>query len=181
YSDQNVSACILNGGSIPHTRNPSYRKSRGLVVLESFEFSDPRHFHNEYDFDGIEPFTLIIHHPKGLFKLVHNENETFLDELNGAEMHIWSSTTLYTEEVRNKREMWFAKWLESKPVLEPESITRFHLSAGDGDHENDLIMSRWGILKTVSLTQIAHGLKATDMVYKDFVHNSEDKVHLPGS
>ncbi len=179
HSDRGISACILNGGSIPHQRKAAYRKSRGLVVLESFGYQNPLHFKDQYNFQDIEPFTLILHHPEGLFKLIHNENSTSLETLDDRKTHIWSSTTLYTREVREKRKKWFDSWLKKDPELSPENITRFHMSAGDGDQENDLIMSRWGILKTVSLTQVASSEGGVQMTYKDFVHNSEDRVHLP--
>ena len=147
--------------------------------MESFDFENPERFYKEYDFDDIEPFTLIIWHPTGLFKLIHNEQNTLLHELDMHQTHIWSSTTLYTKEVRTKREKWFENWLSHKPRLSPENMTRFHLSAGDGDQENDLVMSRWGILKTVSLTQISHISNSTHILYHDFVHATEDKMHLP--
>ncbi|HBF20331.1 MAG TPA: hypothetical protein DDW81_09535, partial [Cryomorphaceae bacterium] len=155
-----------------------YRKSRGLVVLDSFNFRDPIDFQQEYDFRNIEPFTLIIKHKSGLFKVIHNEEETLLEKQDPHQPHIWSSTTLYTEEVRHKREVWFANWLKKKPELSPENITRFHLSAGDGDHENDLVMSRWGILKTVSLTQISGFTENTEMTYLNFVSDSRDQVQI---
>lgn len=178
YSDNGVSVCLLNGGSEAHKRKGSYRKSRGLVVLESFEYTNPINFKEEYDFNEIEPFTLLIRSADKLHKLVHNVDSTFIEELPVDNFGIWSSTTLYTKEVRDKRRAWFNKWLDSKPKFEKEIVRRFHLSAGDGDSENDLVMSRWGILKTVSLTQIGFANGITSLHYEDFVAQNTDELSL---
>lgn len=178
FSENNTAACLLNGGSLPYNRKDSYRKSRGLVVLESFDFKTPYSFYTDYDFEDLETFTLIIKNQKGLFKIVHDEYSTVYSELNVDETHIWSSTTLYAEEIRNKREVWFQNWLESDIPKTKENIKIFHQNGGDGNIENDLVMSRWGLLKTVSISQIAQKENTTDINYWDFVKDKNDKVEL---
>lgn len=132
----------------------------------------------EYNLDDIEPFTLIIKDQNGLWKIVHDEDSTSIDQLDDTNTGIWSSTTLYTREIREKRKTWFRSWLDQKPHLSPENIRKFHRSAGDGDSENDLIMSRWGILETVSITQIhVHPPKAS-LIYQDLVRKSSDQLQL---
>lgn len=175
FSDKGVSACLLNGGSTAHIRKAKYRKSRGLVVLESFEYQSILDFHNGYNFENIEPFTLLIHDGNELHKIVHNETATLLERQNLQTENIWSSTTLYTPEVREKRQKWFNHWLDEKPVINPDNIRAFHGNAGDGDTENDLVMSRWGILKTLSLTQISIEEGRCQLLYQDFVQQSKDQ------
>ncbi len=178
FSSKGTSACLLNGGSKLYDRKVPYRKSRGLVVLESFEFNSIKDFHQNYDFSNIEPFTLIIKSAKEFYKVTHDEDETSLEVLDPGTSNIWSSTTLYTKEVREKRKRWFEAWLSKKPDLNPDNIRAFHNSAGDGDTENDLVMSRWGILKTLSITQIAVSSNSADLVYQDFVQVSGDKISI---
>lgn len=176
FSDNGIAACLLNGGNKSYIRKGSYRKSRGLVVLESFNFSSGKEFHQHYNFTGIEPFTLLIKRPEEFFKIIHNEDETLIESLNPRQRNIWSSTTLYTDEVRAKRRKWFEDWLAQNPKLSPENIQAFHSNAGDGDLENDLVMSRWGMLKTLSITQISLEDDKASLVYRDFIHNSADSL-----
>jgi len=178
FSNKGMAACILNGGSKPHKRKEKYRKSRGLVVLESFEYSDSKAFFDQYDFDDIEPFTLLIFSNDNLSQIIHNEENNNFNKLNTLSEHIWSSTTLYTKEVRDKRKQWFVNWLSQKPQIDPKNTRKFHTRTGDGDSENDLIMSRWGILKTVSLTQVAVTENKADLYYEDFVNNNLDRESL---
>ncbi len=175
FSNKGKSACLLNGGSIAHTRKEKYRKSRGLVVLESFEFKSITSFYEKYDFKDIEPFTLVVRDTHELIKIVHDENETTLDLLDKNTSNIWSSTTLYTKEVRFKREQWFRSWLMKSGSQTAEKVFDFHNTAGDGDNENDLIMSRWGILKTLSITQIAVSGNEAALSYHDFAQSSIDQ------
>lgn len=178
FSDKGIAACLLNGGSKTYKRKVPYRKSRGLVVLESFEYDTVHDFYKEYNFTGIEPFTLLIRSPKEFCKITHDEDETVIELLNPNVTHIWSSTTLYTKEVREKRKKWFEAWLAKKPALNPDNIRAFHNSAGDGDTENDLVMSRWGILKTLSITQVSIESESASLVYQDFVQRSGDKLSV---
>ncbi len=180
FSNRGTAACILNGGSKPHQRKARYRKSRGLVVIESFDFPTPDTFYQQYNFEGIEPFTLLIYSGSQLVQIIHNEDDTHLKMLDTASQYIWSSTTLYTKEVRDKRKKWFINWLSRKPLINPENTRNFHTSTGDGDTENDLIMSRWGILKTVSLTQVAVKENQAALYYNDMVNHSlaEESLRL---
>ncbi len=178
FSDKGIAACLLNGGAKSYIRKVPYRKSRGLVVLESFDYKTVDEFYSSYNFKDIEPFTLLIKSRDEFCKITHDEDETRLAQLNPDTTHIWSSTTLYTKEVREKRRKWFEAWLSKNPELNPDNIRAFHYSAGDGDSENDLVMSRWGILKTLSITQISVRENEADLVYQDFVQSSEEKISV---
>src|SRR4051812_35703302 len=52
--------CLLNGAYIAHEPQPPYKHSRGLVLLHFFDYASIDNFIALYDFDGIEPFTLIM-------------------------------------------------------------------------------------------------------------------------
>ena len=113
-----------------------------------------------------------------LIKIVHDETETALETLDMSSANIWSSTTLYTKEVREKREQWFKTWLSKNRIPNAEHIYDFHNSAGDGDDENDLIMSRWGILETLSITQVSVANKQANLAYHDFSQSSVDQKKI---
>lgn len=175
-STQGTSACLMNGGSETYERKDEYRHSRGLVVLDLFRYDDVLQFYREYNFHGLEPFTLLAISPKGFWKITHNEGETKLEDVDPQQPQIWSSTTLYTQEVRHKREKWFTDWLGTKPSFMPDNVRNFHKSAGEGDEENDLVMSRWGKLKTLSVTQVVSNLGGVSLIYEDFIHEHEDRA-----
>lgn len=178
YSSSGRAVCLLNGGSKPHQRKERYRHSRGLVVLDNFRYTDQPLFYKEYDLRDIEPFTLIIRDNTGLWKITHDTDDTSIEELDAGITGIWSSTTLYTRDVREKREHWFEDWLKTQNSPDPAHIRAFHQSAGDGDSENDLIMSRWGILQTLSITQVHVHNGTAIMRYDDLMRNTTDQVQL---
>ena len=51
-------ACILNGAFTKHQRKLSYRKSRGLILIDFFDWPDALSFWQDYNLIKIEPFTL---------------------------------------------------------------------------------------------------------------------------
>ncbi|MFW0694651.1 hypothetical protein ACN091_10365, partial [Aliarcobacter butzleri] len=55
-----LTACLLNGAFVAHTPQPPYKHSRGLVVLDAFDYVSIDSFINQYSFTGIEPFTLLL-------------------------------------------------------------------------------------------------------------------------
>jgi hypothetical protein len=167
-ADNNRVLCLLNGAFDYHKHQPPYKRSRGLVVLDYFDFSSAEAFSKNYDFEGIEPFTLIIFDNGTLFGLRWDGTSTHLKPLDPQLPHIWSSSTLYPEAIKRLRKEWFAKWLTEHPVYTPEDILYFHQHAGIGDPENDLIMSRYdGKLCTVSHTQIVKNSDSVQMTYLD--------------
>ncbi len=178
FSDQGCTACLLNGGEKPYERRSSYRHSRGLVVLGFFDYPNAESFFRGYNFEDLEPFTLIIKDGQGLFKVVHDEDKTRLEELNPQQKGIWSSTSLYTHEARQKRELWFEKWLSTTREISAKAIKDFHSTAGDGDQENDLVMSRWGLLQTLSITQIEVAGKQASLYYRDLLRQTQDHRQL---
>lgn len=165
--------CILNGAFIAHQPQPPYKHSRGLVVVHYFDYPSVDAFAEDYDFRGIEPFTLLVMEAGRLVELRWNGHRLFVHEKDPQQPHIWSSVTLYAPDVIEKRERWFRDWLSqhSKPTV--SGIRQFHHAAGDGDPENSLRMNRraafgQGALLTLSLTSVVHDEAGLDMVYDDF-------------
>ncbi len=158
-ADNGEAACLLNGAFENHKRRPPYRKSRGRVILESFQYADINDFVAHYNFDQIEPFTLV--------KVIQNPCQHYqIHEIrwDGQAIHyrtadpkqpqIWSSVTLYDEKMRAKRHQWFDEWLAEGPDFTMESVRHFHLHGGEGDPTVDFRMTRSGGLQTISLTSI---------------------------
>ncbi len=143
---------FLNGGFVKHVPKPPYRKSRGLVLLGLADTSSPREAFMNADFDNIEPFTAVIWDNSRLFECRWDAENRHSKELNAAAPHIWSSVTLYDEEVIVKRKKWFNNWLKQHPDPCLNDILHFHQFSGDGDKRHDLMMNRDGLVYTVSIT-----------------------------
>lgn len=158
-SDQDeFTLCLLNGGFEKHEFDPPYCRSRGLMVLDFFEFSNTENFIAQYNFEGIEPFTLVlIDHSSSdlvLNELVWDEKQLHVRSLNIHQAYIWSSTSLYPEEVKAERRNWFEEWLSERSEYSQADIQHFHQFGGKGDAWNNFVMNRNGEIMTVSVTSL---------------------------
>ncbi len=177
YSESRT-ACLLNGAFKKHKHNPPYKKSRGLVLLDYFSFADLNTFTSNYNFSKIEPFTLVIIEPLGLFELRWDGAQTFIEKLDSNKPLIWSSSTLYSDEIISKRKTWFSSWLNSNPKYSTEGIRSFHTLGGEGDKENDFLMNRNNLLLTISLTSVVKKTSGIEMVYEDLTNKSSIIIAL---
>lgn len=150
--------CLLNGADRFHEKRGPYRHSRGLVVLNFYEYDGVEDFNNRYDLTDVEPFTLVVvdHQQSVLHQLRWNGISRELRRLNWNQAHIWSSFTLYPEEIIEQREQWFDDFL-AKHSQGQEDVLNFHRFGGTGDIQHDLVMSRHGRVMTISITQITYG------------------------
>lgn len=163
--------CLLNGAFDKHQHQPPYRKSRGIMVLEFFNYHNAPFFFKEYDFKGMEPFTMIILENEQLFEFRWDETKIHIVKLDRNRPHIWSSSTLYSDEIKKKRKEWFGNWqLENKFNL--EDIINFHKNAGEGNPEYDLVMNRNNIVQTVSITSIIKNHHRIELQYHDLIHST---------
>lgn len=181
-SDKNRVVCLLNGAFVKHQHHPPYQKSRGLMVLEAFEYQRLADFTKNYDFCNMEPFTFILCEGEELLELRWDGSQKYIKELNHQSMHIWASATLYSPEVQQKRVKWFEAWQDKHLEYHPDKILDFHRTAGDGDPWNDVIMNRNGIVQTVSITQIINNGAEIRMHYHDLVNDNlkQAKITLEG-
>lgn len=159
---------LMNGGFVAHESHSFYRKSRGLVVLDLLKCEDIRREVENYNFTEIEPFTVIIvdwNTDLQLFQLVWDGDNFHFSEKPLAPK-IWSSSPLYPENLKKKREQWFSEFLFKNVSPTEGEILNFHKTAGEGDLNESLIMDR-GFVKTKSITQIIRRDKKVEMRYED--------------
>jgi hypothetical protein len=176
-SDKAV-VCLFNGAFKPHVRKASYRVSRGLVPISFFNYLNIDAFIKSFNFNGIEPFSLIIFHGHKLTELKWDETKIHRIEHDPAKPHIWASATLYSPEVVSQRKLWFNEWLEADPVFTQESIMSFH-SSRKGDHQNGLFINRENGLKTVSVTSVHFSVnQESSMTYHDLKANHQTTENL---
>jgi hypothetical protein len=174
--------CLLNGGFIIHESIPPYRRSRGLVLLDFYKYNNVAGFRDQYDFTGIEPFTLLI---RNFHSNKPAEAGSIFDELrwDGEQVHhtplnpelpaIWSSVTLYSDEVISQRNKWFEKWLDDHPEFSVESAINFHKTAGTGNIQNDILMNRDNEVRTVSITSILRDPLRYEYYYEDIINQQQ--------
>ncbi len=174
-SEKSRLICLLNGGFENHIRVDHYKMSRGIVVKELLGATNMDVAIRNFDYSGIEPFTIVAVDWSGTLKateLVWDGKEAHIKELSDAPM-IWSSSTLYTEAMKEKRRKWFAAFSETSN-LEVSDMYDFHSKAGEGDKHVDVCMDR-GLLKTVSITQVEKIGEDCTMIYNDL---QKEEVHI---
>ncbi len=169
YSENRV-ACLLNGGFEKHVSTPPYKKSRGLVLLDSFSYSSAPLFAEKYDFSRIEPFTLLLIENTTLYEIRWSGNHIYIVKYASDQPAIWSSVTLYTDEIISKRKQWFQQWLSKNHFYTTDLARTFHLKAGDGDKENDILMNRNNSIKTVSITTIEKISSNIEMIHQNLLN-----------
>lgn len=160
---------LLNGAFKRNQYVPSI-KSRGIMVLEFLASSSLATFVTSYNFNDIEPFTMMVYEHSGFWELRWDKTKTYLKELDTQQPYIWSSSMLYLPSIKALRRTWFATYLKEHPIPNQESILSFHRNAGIGDPQNDLIMDR-GMVKTVSITNIVRTEKSVRMTYYDLIND----------
>ncbi|MCS6990424.1 MAG: NRDE family protein [Chitinophagales bacterium] len=120
-------ACLLNGAFQKHKSMPPYRRSRGLVLLDWFGFPSAQTFHDEYDFTGIEPFTLIlIDLQRRLWELRWTGTQKFLHEVNANQVQQWSSVTLYDADTAERKKQWLLNHLPNDRQLSVFELAELH-------------------------------------------------------
>ncbi len=144
---------LLNGADMKHIPNPPYRKSRGLILLDILHSPDYSEEWENIDLSGIEPFTIIAFVNMSLTQLRWNGSYKTIHLLDPNIEHIWSSSTLYNQEVMQKRKDWFAEFLYQKRNINADDLMDFHSNTQKADAENGLIINRMGITVTRNITQ----------------------------
>jgi uncharacterized protein with NRDE domain len=164
---------LLNGAEEKHIIKDSYRKSRGLIVLDIISSESPIAAWKSIDLNDIEPFTLVLFENQKLYQLRWNEIEKETKELDINESHIWSSSTLYPSEIRAKRAKWFFNFLDTKPVVNEDEMFNFHRYTEGDNAEHGLVINRNDVLKTLSITQTVIEKNKVEIHYVDLIAEKE--------
>ncbi len=163
---------LLNGGFKNHTKEKKYAKSRGIIVTELLAASKPVVEWNLLDLNNIEPFTLIVWSEGNLFQLVWDGNQKHRINLPKSEAHIWSSSTLYSADVKKYRTQLFNKWISTAPDVSKKSLLNFF--SAYNDNYNGFLMNRNEKVKTLSYTFITlQKENATIINYHNFSSGRE--------
>tara|TARA_R110001583_G_scaffold177176_2_gene332195 strand:+ start:16996 stop:17697 length:702 start_codon:yes stop_codon:yes gene_type:complete len=175
-SSKNRLICLLNGAFKNHTKKENYLKSRGIISKEILKEDDFIQYIENLDLYGIEPFTLVVvdwnDEQLSLFELIWDEEQKHFTKLKN-EPKIWSSSTLYTNEIKELRKVWFQNWVEENEFTS-STILNFHHSE-IGDKEQSVLMKR-SYVETVSITSVKKENNKLEMLYEDVVHSKTSSI-----
>lgn len=158
---------LLNGAQEQHISKPNYRKSRGLIVLDLIAAKNTLAYWEHIDLTTIEPFTIVLCETNRLMQLQWNELTKNTTEFDAKQSHIWSSSTLYSKEIRTQRQEWFRDFIKSKNYPTPKETLDFHEFTASDNKEFGLQINRNNLLKTVSITQCVVNQGEIKMEYID--------------
>jgi Transport and Golgi organisation 2 len=171
---------LLNGGHKKHETAANYRQSRGQVILEFTKWNDPETFLENFNFEGMEPFTLVLFkndNRQQITEIKWCSGEKYMSHLSGDSALIWSSATLYDEQATENRKSWFLEHLSYyKEKISSEKILDFHYSGGKQDLENSIKLKRKNGIETVCITQIEIYPRAKYLFYNDLENNTSNRL-----
>ncbi len=168
---------LLNGGFKNHVRQEKYLISRGLIVNELLSTQNPVQLFERMSLTDIEPFTLVIWFKNALYELVWDGFQKFIKTMSLLKSHIWSSSTLYTPEIKAHRKLLFDDWIKAEKNLTPNDVLNFFETYTDS--QNGFIMNRENKIKTLSFTfvELNTGSDA-EMIYQDFESHKTYKTKM---
>lgn len=164
---------LLNGAAEKHQWQPPYRKSRGLIVLDIISEVNPLQSWESIDLDAIEPFTMVLYQEQKLYQLRWNGDQKETLILDTSKQYIWSSSTLYSQEIRNKRASWFYQFLETSPNVTEKELIHFHHYTHIDNPENGLVINRNNSLRTLSITQAVIEQNKVNLMHYDLMNKDE--------
>lgn len=176
-------ACLLNGAFANHHKRKDYVKSRGLILLDSFNYDNTIEFSDGIDLVNIEPFTLLtLDYSSGklteFYEFRWDGENKHLKKLEQDSNQIWSSATLYSPIIQQARQHLFNQWLVKHQDFEDKMILNFHNRKHGLNVSDDILMKGSGDLMTLSISQIHFGNNTSHFNYFDIINKKEYKVEL---
>lgn len=168
-------ACMMNGAEGEHQwLGTSAEKSRGQVLLDSFEFNAAEAFLTNGIFEKAHPFTLLLVRPDetNIHAIKWNGSKKWSETYDANQPHIWSAYTLYPEEQRKERFERFNKWSKDQSNLQKESTFKLHHSSKS---KGGLLLENSGKVDTISITQLTLDQSKCTMRYFE-IETQKDKV-----
>lgn len=176
-ADTGRAVCLLNGAYEAFILSPPYRLSRGIVVAETAAAEDALAYLKMVSLEGVAPFTLLVYEPRQFHQLIWDGEKKELQELSVTQPQIWSSVTLYPPDVRRWRKSLFDDWIQQTSVYDQASIIQFHKMA-NGDKDNDFIMNRHNIVRTLSITSIVLNSHKGSMLHLSLDEDKREEIMI---
>lgn len=174
---QGNAAVLFNGGFKAHRKLPQYRISRGKLLLLCISAKNPLHFLQEIELSGIEPFSVLLYTKRKLRRITWTGNGKYFTELQHDKMHIFSSCTIYHEEIQKMRREWLQNYFQTSPI-HPDTIINFHTSHNADDPENGLVIDRRDGCKTISISQMVLGHEGVKILHINTITGKKSTAKL---
>lgn len=154
-TDGQMVGSLLNGFKENHIKKDLYKASRGSIIPYLFNMQSVEQFINDFDPNGYEPFTLIIiDKNKTMVEYGWDEQRIHTKSLDTDQPHIYSSSTLYSSDVKINREQLFFDWLKND--CSENDIWYLHALEGN-DYSHFLNVNYNDDISTVAISQIILG------------------------
>lgn len=175
--------CLLNGGLVKHTPEPSYQFSRGTIPLKFLASCSLEGFLNFNRFEGYEPFTLIVfdHKMTEINEIVWTGKSLLLRDYPSNQPKIWSSSTLYSAEDKQVRNDWFFEALSKSSETDPiRLLSQFHHEGGNycPDLATRIKSFRLNGPVTVSISTIRVQNARVEMNYENLMEAQIHKIKI---
>ena len=170
-NDRGDVGVLLNGAYEKHVPKESYRQSRGSILPALFTADNPLDTLDDFNFEGIENCTLVLFVDGELNECIWDGTNATLTKLDETKRYIWSSVTLYNQEMIAARRQWFKEFITENPNPTQEEMIHFHTNTGKGNDLFGLKMNRDNAMLTVSITSIAVDEEASQLEYIDCLHD----------
>ena len=164
---------LLNGAFKPHDMHKNYGLSRGIVLLKSLDWKNAFEFSDHFQFkeENVQPFTL-IDFSDSILELRWDGDIVFKKVYSSSEPHLWASAQMYSATAQRNRMQWFGELIE-KGNINAKKLLDFHFHGGNGDSENDMVMNRGNMVRTVSITQLSETDDLRAIEHHDLVSNTK--------
>lgn len=176
---EKMAVCLLNGSFSKFLLKRKYKESRGKIVLKRFDYKDNQAFLETENLKELPPFTMVIvcfENEVTLTELSWNGQAKCLKKLNPIEPKIWSSSTLYSEEQRNLRTIWFNQFLQTENYTLEQEILNFHQKEHSYDAAQNILMKREDGIQTTSISQIIKAKNKCSFYYKNTLNNKTTAI-----
>jgi uncharacterized protein with NRDE domain len=152
--------CIMNSVFHFDKTSADFKHSRGLVPFHYLQFNSVDQFKNNYEFDGIQGFTLVICAQTVIHEIEWDEKKVVHNKFEPKPL-IFQSNPLYNPNQKKKRAQWFEYWLRDNPT---DEILNFHTLQFEENKAESILMDR-EVVKTVSVVSREFSSKSDDLLY----------------
>jgi hypothetical protein len=168
---------LMNGAFEMYERKPPYKKSRGLVLLDSFKYTSLKDFLKNYDFKGIEPFSIISFHflsEPVIEELRWDGKKSHYFKMNQLKPILWSSSFIYEPAMHAKKIKTFNAWMGKNKPLNIEEINSFLKSK----ESNFLLKQKDFLSVSISSIEIDAEDNMAVFLYEDLKNNTTQSLSL---
>lgn len=177
-SEKKKVICLLNGAFKIHKRNLPYRKSRGLVMKEFFDFENAVDFFQHYSLKNIEPFTMIIYEEGKLYELRWDGSIKHILELDVKQRYFWSSCTLYDSSTVQSRHKRLERNLLQTDFSDLSNLQEAHLTEDHEHPEFSLSVNLNDIVFTISHSQVFCSRSKLIFKYTNLLSKKVEEVRI---